>query len=615
MYNNFVKATLVSPKLEVGNPKFNIDEILSTLKNISSDIIAFPELAITSYSCEDLFLTEELLNDNNDALNKLIKENPSKALIIVGGIFSYDSVLFNVAYVIKEHKLLGIVPKYYLANYNEYSESRWFGSALNSKRITNVDFLGFNVPFGDVLFKCKNSEYNLEVGIEICEDAWAPISPTNIMSLNNANVFFNISASDEFLNKDKKRINMVTDQSRKNRGAYLYVSASSSESSTGQVQGSSQIASVYGETLFENQKLSFDTKINEVFIDLSYISNIRKKDSSFKESLDEYNKKYQVVEFSLEEKKEDLGLNPYPFRIDSIDDIDRLFEIQSFGLIKRLKHINQNKMILGVSGGLDSTIALLTLYETCKRFNLDPKESIIPVFLPYRNSSNRTKTNASLMCEYLGLNPMIIPINKQVDALLESIEHETKDVTYENAQVRVRTSILMELANKYNGIMIGTSDLSEIAMGYSTYNGDSMSMYNMNSSLSKTFIQTFITEYANRLDDIKLKNVLLDIVDTPISAELNVNQFTENEIGKYIYIDFILYRFVKCGDTKERIKSLLVDTFKLSLEEATLIIDKFFKRFYGQQYKRNASPDSLKTTSFSLDPHYDFRMVSDVKRK
>jgi len=615
MYNDFIKATLVSPELKVGNPKFNIDVIINTLKSIKSDIVLFPELATTSYSCEDLFLHDELRIENDEAILKLIKENPSKGLVVIGGLFLYNSSLYNVAYVIKEHELLGIVPKYYLPNYLEFNESRWFNSGFLSKRITSVDFYGMNVPFGNIIFRCKNSKYNLGVGVEICEDVWAPISPSNIMSLNDCNVFLNLSASNDYLDKDRRRHNMVLETSRKNRGAYLYTSSNSSESSTGQVCGAAQIAAVNGDLIKEDQTLSFETKIMDVEIDLGYLDNIRRKDTAFKESLDEYNKEFKNVYFELEESKEELGLNPYPFRVINEKDIDRLFELQSFALIKRLRHINQNKMILGVSGGLDSTIALLSLFETCKRFNLDPKESIIPVFLPYTNSSSRTKTNASKLCEYLGLNPLTIPINEQVDALLKSIDHEKHDVTYENAQVRVRTSILMELANKYNGIMIGTSDLSEIAMGYSTYNGDSMSMYNINSSLSKTFIQSFITLYANKLEDKRISDVLMDIVDTPISAELNVNQFTENEIGKYIYIDFILFRFIKKGDTKDRILILLMDTFKLKEDEAKTIIDNFFKRFYSQQYKRNASPDSLKTTSASLDPHFDFRMVSDVFRK
>lgn len=616
MNKGFVNITMISPKLKVGNPKYNIEEIINSLKNVKSDICLLPELAITSYSCEDLFLYDEIREENELALKRLLDVNPYKGLLVIGGIFSYDSALFNVAYVIKENKIIGIVPKYYLPNYQEFQEPRWFTSGLLAKRIKKVSIFGYDVPFGMIIFKCSNSKYPLGVGIEICEDVWAPISPSNIMSLNGANIFLNLSASNDYLYKDKKRANMVSEASRKNRGAYLYVSSNTSESSTGIVFGSSCIASIYGEEIVNDNVLTFDTKVQEVSIDLGYIDNLRKKDSPYKESLDEFDREYKVVNFELEEDNNKIHVSPYPFRLldNDIKSANRVLDLQGYALARRLKHIKCNKIILGVSGGLDSTMSLLSAKRCIEILGLDIKDALIPVFLPSNNSSSKTKNNGYLLVEALGLKPLVIDINSQVDELLKSIEHDKKDITYENAQVRVRTTILMELANKYNAIMLGTSDLSEIAMGYSTYNGDSMSMYNINSSLSKTMIQSIIEIIGNNTDNELLKKALLDIVNTPISAELNVNQFTENEIGEYKYIDFILFRLIKRGDSRERIAVLLKDTFNLDDDKIHILLESFFNRFYKQQYKRNASPDGVKVTHVSLDPHLDFKMPSDVDR-
>ncbi|MCB9498660.1 MAG: NAD(+) synthase [Bacillales bacterium] len=617
MNDGFINVDLISPKVEVGNPAGNIEEIIKILKTLKSDIALFPELAITSYSCQDFFLFDELREENDKALKKLLDVNPYKGLLVVGGIFSYESALFNVAFVIKENKILGIVPKYYLPNYQEFGEPRWFTAGLIAKRLKKVKIFGEEVPFGMIVFKCINSDFNLGVGIEICEDVWAPISPSNIMSLNGANVFLNLSASNEYLSKDKKRDNMVSEASRKNRGAYLYVSSNPTESSSGLVFGSSEIACLYGETLLSDHTLTFENKINSVSIDLGYIDNLRKKDSPYKESLDEFDREFETVEFSLENNESPILIESHPFVLKKNDkkSVERILDLQAYGFGKRLLFLHTEKIILGVSGGVDSTMALIAAYRTCEVLKIDPVSSIIPVFLPYVNSSERTKGNAEKLVEAFKLNPIIIPINEQVDALLKSIDDDNKDITYENAQVRVRTTVLMELANKYKGLMLGTSDLSEIAMGYSTYNGDHMSMYNINASLSKTMIQSILGIYAEYCGCEELKNVLLDIVDTPISAELNEGQLTEKEIGKYEYIDFILFRFLRRGDSKERIiKMMKYASFDLTEKQIEETVNRFFKRFFSQQYKRNASPDALKVINSSLDSHLDFKLVSDVKR-
>jgi len=616
MNNGFICVSLVSPKLEVAKPEYNVNEILRVLKDLKSDVAVFPELAITSYSCGDLFLFDEIRIASDKAIEKLINENPYKGLLFVGGILSYQSALFNVAFVIKEHELIGIVPKYYLPNYQEFGEPRWFTAGLIAKRLKTVHFLGKDVPFGMLIFRCSNAFYPLGISAEICEDVWAPISPSNLASLNGANVFINLSASNDYLYKDKKRENMVSEASRKNRGAYLYVSSNSSESSSGLVFGSSEIAAIYGEIILSDPSLSFETKIREISLDLGYIDNLRKKDSPYKESLDEFDRPFTVIDFTLEEDKNPIVVDSHPFVLkdDEYPSVHRILELQSYGLGRRLKFLNCQKVILGVSGGLDSTMSLLAAYHTALLLKIEPSSMIVPVFLPYINSSSRTKSNAERLTKALGLTPLIIPINKEVDEILAAIGNTEKDVTYENAQVRVRTTILMELANKYHGIMLGTSDLSEIAMGYSTFNGDSMSMYNVNSSITKTMMQSILRLYAKEIDNKALSDVLFDVIATPISAELNAGQLTEKEIGKYEYIDFILFRFLRRGDTKERIKMLMPMTFKINTDESNRIVDEFFDRFFKAQYKRNAAPDSLKVANGSLDPHFDFKMPSDVKR-
>ena len=316
---------------------------------------------------------------------------------------------------------------------------------------------------------------------------------------------------------------------------------------------------------------------------------------------------YEITQIEVEK-------HPFQFKDEEYSKVERVLSLQSLALEKRLRHISSKRIVLGVSGGLDSTLALLTAYKTAKSLGYNPKDYILPVFLPYTNSSEKTKSKAKRLTDALGLEPLIIPINAEVDSILKNIDNKDKDVTYENCQVRVRTTYLMELANKYNGIMLGTSDLSEIAMGYSTYNGDHMSMFNANSSISKTMMQSMIRLISKNTSNKALSEVLLDIVNTPISAELNVNQLTENEIGKYEYIDFILYRFIKMGNSKERIHNLLMENFNLSNDESTKVLNTFYSRFYKSQFKRNASPDSVKVTEVSLDASSDYKLRSDVKR-
>lgn len=605
MKDSFLRVSLISIKEEVANPKLNMDNILDILSNLKSDIACFSELCLTSSSSKDLFNHQELLDENNYQISRLLKSNPFSGIILLGGIFKKDSNLYNVTYCIKENEILGIVPKSNLS----LNEKRWFSDDINNEKVI---FNSKKVPFGRLLFKLNNSKYNFRFGIAEEDSLYSPLSILTHYFYNGVNTIFMPCASFETLGKEDIRENALINESRRFKSAILYVGGSNSDSTTNSLISSNLIHSFNGEIVKKDNDFTSSNKVLTTIVDLAELNHVkRNSNSSIIKLLN-----FKTVEFNLSSFKEDYGVNPHPFYLkeDDVKALNKVLNIQAYGIIKRINHINSKRVVLGVSGGLDSTMSLLALVQVSKILNKNKDEFILPVFLPYENSTNRTKNNQKRLVEALGLKALSIDISSQVDKLLQDINHKEKDVTYENAQVRVRTQTLMELANKYNGIVIGTSDLSEIAMGYSTYNGDSMSMYNPNSTLPKTMLRSLVKIYANNTSNEDLKEVLLDIVDTPVSAELNVGQLTEVELGKYEHIDFILYRFIKCGNTKEEITSLLMDSFKLDYAFSKAQVEKFFKRFYSQGYKRNICPDGLKVLDISLDPFDGFLMVSDVRR-
>ena len=615
MKHNIVKASLISPKTINAKPMENALVALDILKNLKSDIALFPELSITSYSCDDLFFSEDLIKENDEALKHIIENNLYKGIAVIGGLYldKESDQLFNAAYVIQEHKVLGIVPKYYLPDYDEFNETRYFASGNTSKK-RNVLFLGNKVPFGRLLFSTEDE--SLTFGVEICEDVWAPIPESTYMALAGANMTLNLSASTEYLLKDKIRHNMILETSRRNRGAYLYASSSASETSAPTIFSSTLIGASLGEELVYSNEPSLDTITKECLIDLSQINAKRRSDNVFIESKKKNHNVYRKIVLHLNDVdyKLEVEKHPFWFKDSEYSKVERVLTLQSLALSKRLSHIGSKKVIIGVSGGLDSTLSLLVAYRASQLLNKDPKDFILPVFLPSSNSSTNTKSNSKKLTDALGLTPMVLPIHKEVESILLSINHQEKDVTYENAQARVRTLYLMELGNKYNGLMLGTSDLSEIALGYSTFNGDQMSMFNVNSSIPKTMMQSMFVLLSKHTTNELLKEVLMDIVKTPISAELNEGQFTENEVGKYEYTDFIIYRMFKMKDSKSQILALLIDNFDMDLTQANQVFDKFYKRLITSQFKRNTSPDSPKVTPYSLDSKTDFKLRSDAKR-
>lgn len=617
MYKGFVKVSLISPKLEIGNPKFNIKEILKSLIGNPSSIAVFPELAVTGYSCGDLFFQSSLFEDSNEAIKYFLKNNEFEGIVILGMALIVEEMVLNTALVIQKDKVLGIVPKFYLPNYKEYYEKRWFNSGFDLvDQIKNVKYLGEDIPFGNIIFEYEDIKF----GIEICEDMWATITPGNLLSVNGANIIFNISASNETVGKELVRRNAVLEHSRKNCGVYVYCSAGASESSSETVFSGHNLVANNARLIREVNVFSLKTEILYVDLDIERLAYERRNNSSFRDSILKYRYKYQNVKFTLENLpdfkfSDAIDKLPYVPKTDIYDKFKKIASIQEFGLSKRLSHIGVKTLEVGISGGLDSSLALLVAVNAFDYLGFDRK-NIKAITMPALHTSTRTNKNAKILMKLLGVSSEEIDLKEHVKDHLKLIGHDkfTEDTTYENTQARARTMVLMNLANKNNGIVLGTGDLSEIALGWSTYNGDQMSMYNVNGGIPKTVVKFMIKAYADFVFNDEIKACLYDILDTPITPELKSGQATESIIGKYEVNDFILYRFLNCGDSKDRIKYLLGYAFDLSKKEIENYVENFFKRFYSQQFKRTASPDSPKVFDYALSPRSDYRIPSDVKR-
>ena len=617
MNKGFLKISLISPKLQIGNPKFNIEEIINSLRDNRSSIAIFPELSITGYSCGDLFFQKSLFDDSLNAIKNLLENNPFDGVIIIGAPLIVEEMVLNTAIVIQGNKILGVIPKFYLPNTKEYYEKRWFKSGFDVvDEIQEINIFGNAVPFGNLLFNHKDIKF----GIEICEDMWATITPGNLLSVNGANIIFNISASNETLGKDLIRRNAVLEHSRKNCGIYVYCSAGASESTSETVFSGHNIVGNNARLLRETNLFSLETEIMYVDLDIDRLSHERRSNSSFRDSILKYRLKYQTVDFKLKETEnfsfeKKIDQLPYVPKENIEVSFNKISKIQEFGLAKRMKHTNLKTLVLGVSGGLDSSLALLVACRAFDHLGLD-RAGIRAYTMPGLHTSERTNENAKKLMKLLGVYSEEIDIKEHVLEHLKLLKHDgkTQDITYENSQARARTMVLMNLANKYNGIVLGTGDLSEIALGWSTYNGDQMSMYNVNGGIPKTVVKFMIKAYADFIFDGEIKKCLYDILDTPITPELANNQETEDIIGKYEVNDFILYRFLNCGDDEERIRFLLDKAFELSKSDIDKYVSNFFRRFYSQQFKRTASPDSPKVFESALSPRSDFRMPSDIKR-
>ena len=624
----FVRVGAVVPKLKVADTEFNCNEIIKQIEVASNNkiqIIVFPELCVTGYTCQDLFEQDTLLEEAEKALNKILDyTNNLDIICIIGMPIKAENQLFNTAVVIQKGKILGIVPKTFIPNYGEFYEKRWFASSKNANK-KEIEILDQKVPFGiDLLFKDKENN-EICFGIEICEDIWAVEPPSNKLALLGANIIFNLSASNEVIGKKEYRRDLVKMQSAKTISGYVYCSSGVNESTSDVVFSGESMIFENGSCLTNNQRFDFESNMIFTEIDTKRLANDRRKNISFMG--DSVDLEYREIKINIPDNIEDLtreySKTPFvPEDKKKISEIcEEILNIQSYGLAKRLLHTNINKTIIGISGGLDSTLAFLVIIKAYEILNL-PKEKIIAITMPGFGTTSRTHNNSMKLINEYGATFREINITKSSLQHFEDIGHDKniKDVTYENAQARERTKILMDIANKENGLVVGTGDLSELALGWCTYNGDHMSMYSVNASIPKTLVKYIIKWVADNSKE-ECKNIINDILDTPISPELlppdengNIEQKTEEQVGPYILQDFFLYHFLRYGAEPKKIYTLACKTFKQDFKEEEIKhwLQAFIKRFFTQQFKRNCMPDGPKVGTVSLSPRGDLRMPSDA---
>ena len=624
----FVRVGAVVPKLKVADTEFNCNEIIKQIEVASNNkiqIIVFPELCVTGYTCQDLFEQDTLLEEAEKALNKILDyTNNLDIICIIGMPIKAENQLFNTAVVIQKGKILGIVPKTFIPNYGEFYERRWFASSKNANK-KEIEILDQKVPFGiDLLFKDKENN-EICFGIEICEDIWAVEPPSNKLALLGANIIFNLSASNEVIGKKEYRRDLVKMQSAKTISGYVYCSCGVNESTADVVFSGESMIFENGSCLINNQRFNFESNMIFTEIDTKRLANDRRKNISFMGN--PVDLEYREIKINIPDNIENLtreySKTPFvPEDKKKISEIcEEILNIQSYGLAKRLLHTNINKTIIGISGGLDSALAFLVIIKAYEVLNL-PKENIIAITMPGFGTTSRTHKNSIKLINAYGAAFREIDITKSSLQHFEDIGHDKniKDVTYENAQARERTKILMDIANKENGLVVGTGDLSELALGWCTYNGDHMSMYALNTSIPKTLVEYIIKWVADNSKE-EYKNIINDILDTPISPELlppdekdNIEQKTEEQVGPYILHDFFLYHFLRYGAEPKKIYILACKTFKndFKKEDIKHWLQVFIKRFFTQQFKRNCMPDGPKVGTVSLSPRGDLRMPSDA---
>ena len=621
MFGYYRVAAAVN-KTVVGNPTKNANEVLALIKEAhSKDVstVVFPELTLTGYTASDLLLNQTLISSQNEALQFILDNMKDINTIAIIGIALLEADrLYNCAIIMQNAKVLGVVPKSYLPNKKEFYEKRQFVSGRDIVR-TTTEILNMEVPFGvDLLFTDKK---DMTFGIEICEDLWAITPPSNHMASNGANLLFNLSASNELIGKHEYREELVRTQSARCMATYVYSSAGVGESSTDTVFGGHSIISEYGNTLKQNERFSLKNSLIVADVDLEKLRWLRLNESSYCEGR---RKKIRTIKVDSipKLKKIQRDINPMPFVPSSNADkqcrCDEIINIQAHGLIKRMTHANIKKAIIGISGGLDSTLALLSTHRAFKIMGWSSRD-IVAITMPGFGTTTRTKSNATKLCEALNVTLKTVDITNISLKEFEAIEHDKNEhsVTYENVQARARTSILMNLANKEGGLVIGTGDLSEIALGWSTYNGDHMSMYALNSSIPKSLIK-YVIEYYKFNGEISA--IIDDILNTPISPELlppkddKIVQNTEDIVGPYELHDFFLYHFIKYGAKPSKIKHLASMAFHIKYDEETIAkwLKKFLWRFFTQQFKRSCMPDGPKVGTISLSPRADWKMASDV---
>ena len=624
MKNGFVKVAAATPDIRVADVEFNTQNIINAMEEAQKNgakILVFPELCVTGYTCSDLFDHSVLLKASRKALLEIAENtNDKDMLVFVGAPLEVNGKLYNVAAAMNQGEIIGFTTKTFLPNYGEFYEMRQFTPGPQTVR--EITFEGKEIPFGpQILFQAEGME-ELVVAAEICEDVWSPVPPSIQAALEGATVIVNCSASDETIGKDTYRRALISGQSARLISGYIYANAGEGESTTDLVFGGHNIIAENGTVLKESSRY-----VNEIIyseLDLQRITGERRKNTTF-QPLDE--ETLVRVPFTVEETKTFLT-RTFPKKPFVPSDeqtraqrCEEILTIQAMGLKKRLAHTNARTAVVGISGGLDSTLALLVTARAFDMLGRDKKD-IIAVTMPCFGTTDRTYQNACEMSKKVGATLIEVPIADAVNVHFRDIGHDPEDhsVTYENCQARERTQVLMDIANKTWGMVIGTGDLSELALGWATYNGDHMSMYGVNASVPKTLVRHLVKYAADDTKDEALKNVLYDVLDTPVSPELlppkdgDIAQKTEDLVGPYELHDFFLYFMLRFGYEPSKIFRIACMTFDGEYDKETIFkwLETFCRRFFSQQFKRSCLPDGPKVGTVALSPRGDWRMPSDA---
>ena len=624
MKDGFIKVAAATPKLKVADCSYNTAKICMMIDEAyeqGAKILVFPELCLTGYTCGDLFWQERLLEEAKHELRHVIFHTQGRQMLVFVGLpWEKDGKLYNVAAAICDGRLLGLVPKRFLPNYNEFYEMRHFASG--NEKVDWVELEGVPVPFGmNQLFCCRELE-GLTVAAELCEDLWAPVPPSTAHALAGANVIVNLSASDEVTGKNLYRESLIAGQSARLLCGYIYASAGPCESTQDLVFGGHNLLAENGHILAQSPR--FTTGIVYGEFDISRLRAERRRMTTFEPTGVE---NYEKIRFRLNPEETLLGrkFDPAPFVPSGKEDREKRCEeilmIQALGLKKRLEHTGSKCAVVGISGGLDSTLALLVMTKAYDMLGL-PREQMTAVTMPGFGTTGRTYHNACELTRRLGANLMEVDIRDAVNQHFRDIgqDESVHDVTYENCQARERTQILMDIANKNGGMVIGTGDMSELALGWATYNGDHMSMYGANCSVPKTLVRHLVRYYADTCGDDRISSILYDVLDTPVSPELlppengEISQKTEDLVGPYELHDFFLYYMLRFGYAPHKIYRIAKLAFAETYDDDTILkwLKKFYWRFFAQQFKRSCIPDGPKVGSVALSPRGDLRMPSDA---
>ena len=627
MHQGFIKVAAVTPKIKLADTEYNAGVVIAQMKQAmekKAKLIVFPELFLTGYTCNDLFFQETLLKGAEEALLMVVEASRGNdAVVFVGLPLEQSGKLYNVAAVVQDGRVLALIPKKNIPNYAEFYEARYF--TPGPAAVTDISFHGQMVPFGtNLLLTCTNMP-GLVVASEICEDIWVADPPSTMHAMAGATIIVNLSASDETIGKYDYRRLLVQSVSGRLLAGYVYSSAAQGESTQDMVFDGHNMIAENGCILRESGRFTCETIYCD--LDVNRLQMERRKNRVYTDQSVKYDKDYRQVPFLLTMAATELErtFDPLPFVPSDQNKREKrceeILSIQAYGLARRYEHTGCKKAVIGLSGGLDSTLALLVTVKAFDLNGLDRKD-IIAVTMPCFGTTDRTKNNAVALSEALGVTLREIPLKKSVLQHFEDIGHdvEVKDVTYENSQARERTQVLMDLANQENALVIGTGDMSELALGWATYNGDHMSMYGVNAGVPKTLVRHLVSYYADTCSTEKLSEVLQDVLDTPVSPELlppqdgQISQKTEDIVGPYELHDFFLYYMLRMSYGPAKIYRIARIAFQgmYSEEEIRKWIKVFYHRFFTQQFKRSCLPDGPKVGSVALSPRGDLRMPSDA---